>query len=150
MLRHALMEADRTHNRKHGTLVEKDKACPGSDGGRHKWRACKALAAAKLGIPVGHVEAGLRSFDLRMPEEHNRRLTNHLSTYLFAPKNAENDLKRESVWEKIYVIGNTVIDAVAQHIQAAERKSRILEKVSFSGFALATIHRAENETTRLF
>lgn len=68
------------------------------------------LAAVKLGVSVGHVEAGLRSFDLRMPKEHNRRLTDHLSTYLFAPtKIAENNLKRESVWGKIYVTGNTVI-----------------------------------------
>lgn len=104
-----------------------------------------ALAATKLGIPVGHVEAGLRSFDLRMPEEHNRKLTDHLSAYLFAPtKNAENNLKRESVWGKIYITGNTVIDAVIQHIPTAEKKSRILEKIIFERFALATVHRAEN------
>jgi UDP-N-acetylglucosamine 2-epimerase (non-hydrolysing) len=104
-----------------------------------------ALAAVKLGISVGHVEAGLRSFDLRMPEEHNRRLTDHVSTYLFAPtKIAENNLKRESVWGKIYVTGNTVIDAVVQHLPIAERKSKILEKINFKEFALATAHRAEN------
>ncbi|MGB9853365.1 MAG: non-hydrolyzing UDP-N-acetylglucosamine 2-epimerase [Candidatus Bathyarchaeales archaeon] len=104
-----------------------------------------ALAAVKLGIPVGHVEAGLRSFDLRMPEEHNRRLTDHISTYLFAPtKIAESNLKRESVWGKIYVTGNTVIDAVAQHLLIAEKKSKILEKIAFKEFALATAHRAEN------
>ncbi len=104
-----------------------------------------ALAAVKLGIHVGHVEAGLRSFDLRMPEEHNRRLTDHVSTYLFAPtKVAENNLKRESVWGKIYVTGNTVIDAVAQHLPIAEKKSRILERIMFKEFALATTHRAEN------
>ena len=104
-----------------------------------------ALAAVKLGIPVGHVEAGLRSFDLRMPEEHNRRLTDHISTYLFAPtKNAENNLKREGVWGKIYVTGNTVIDAVIQHLPIAEKKSKILEVVRFENFVLATAHRAEN------
>jgi len=104
-----------------------------------------SLASVKLGIPVGHVEAGLRSFDLRMPEEHNRRLTDHISTYLFAPtKNAENNLKRESVWGKIYVTGNTVIDAVMQHIPIAERKSKIADTIHFEKFALATAHRAEN------
>jgi len=103
------------------------------------------LAAVKLGIPVGHVEAGLRSFDLRMPEEHNRRLTDHMSTYLFAPtKTAENNLKKENVWGKIYITGNTVIDAVVQHLPMAERKSEILETVRFKKFALATAHRAEN------
>lgn len=104
-----------------------------------------SLAAVKLGISVGHVEAGLRSFDLRMPEEHNRRLTDHLSEYLFAPTGtAASNLKRESVWGKIYVTGNTIIDAVTQHLPIAEEKSRILEAVKFERFALATAHRTEN------
>ena len=104
-----------------------------------------ALAANKRGIPIGHVEAGLRSFDLRMPEEHNRRLTDHVSAYLFAPtKRAESNLKSESVWGKIYVTGNTVIDAVLQHLPIAEKKSEILKKIRFEKFALATAHRAEN------
>jgi UDP-N-acetylglucosamine 2-epimerase (non-hydrolysing) len=104
-----------------------------------------ALAAVKLGIPVGHVEAGLRSFDLRMPEEHNRRLTDHISTYLFAPtETAEANLKKENTWGKIYVTGNTVIDAVNQHLPIAERKSKALAAIHFRKFALATAHRAEN------
>jgi len=104
-----------------------------------------ALAAVKLGISVGHVEAGLRSFDLRMPEEYNRRLVDHMSEYLFAPtETAKKNLERESVWGKIYVTGNTVIDALKQHMPMAERKSRIMNKVQFKRFALATAHRAEN------
>ena len=68
-----------------------------------------AIAANKRGVPVGHVEAGLRSFDLRMPEEHNRRLTDHISNFLFAPTTkSETNLKKENVWGKIYVTGNTV------------------------------------------
>jgi len=104
-----------------------------------------ALAAVKLNVPVGHVEAGLRSFDLRMPEEHNRRLVDHVSTRLFAPtENARKNLERENVWGKIYVTGNTVIDAVMQHLPMAERKSKILEKIRVKRFALVTAHRAEN------
>jgi UDP-N-acetylglucosamine 2-epimerase (non-hydrolysing) len=104
-----------------------------------------ALTAVKLGVPVGHVEAGLRSFDLRMPEEHNRRLTDHVSAYLFAPTDtAENNLRKENVWGKIYVTGNTVIDAVIQHLPIAEKRSTILNDVHFKKFALATAHRAEN------
>jgi UDP-N-acetylglucosamine 2-epimerase (non-hydrolysing) len=104
-----------------------------------------ALAANKRGVAVGHVEAGLRSFDLRMPEEHNRRLTDHLSAFLFAPtERAKANLEKESVWGKIYVTGNTVIDAVAQHLPIAERKSKILSQIRFERFALATAHRAEN------
>ena len=104
-----------------------------------------ALAANKRGMPSGHVEAGLRSFDLRMPEEHNRRLTDHISEYLFAPTvRAQANLKRENVWGKIYVTGNTVIDAVLQHLPIAEKKSKVLERVRFKEFVLATAHRAEN------
>jgi UDP-N-acetylglucosamine 2-epimerase (non-hydrolysing) len=104
-----------------------------------------ALAAVKLNTSVGHVEAGLRSFDLRMPEEHNRRLVDHLSKYLFAPTEiARKNLERESVWGSIYLIGNTVIDAVVQHLPLAEKKSHIMDKIRFKRFALVTAHRAEN------
>ncbi|NWG10422.1 UDP-N-acetylglucosamine 2-epimerase (non-hydrolyzing) [Candidatus Bathyarchaeota archaeon] len=104
-----------------------------------------ALAAVKLGIAVGHVEAGLRSFDFRMPEEHNRRLTDHVSTYLFAPTEiAKRNLERENVWGKKFVTGNTVIDAVIQHISIARKKSKILKRIHSEQFALATAHRAEN------
>jgi UDP-N-acetylglucosamine 2-epimerase (non-hydrolysing) len=104
-----------------------------------------ALAANKRGIPIGHVEAGLRSFDLRMPEEHNRRLTDHISGYLFTPtENAKANLIKENVWGKIYLTGNTAIDAVIQHLPIAEKKSTIMEKIPFKTFALATAHRAKN------
>ena len=104
-----------------------------------------ALAAVKLNVSVGHVEAGLRSFDLRMPEEHNRRLTDHMSKYLFAPTDtARKHLEKENVWGSIYVTGNTVIDAVIQHMPLAEKKSKIMKQMHFKRFALATAHRAEN------
>jgi len=104
-----------------------------------------ALAAVKLNVSVGHVEAGLRSFDLRMPEEHNRRLVDHLSKYLFAPTEiARKNLEKEGVWGSIYVTGNTVIDAVIQHMPLAEKKSSIMDKIGFRRFALVTAHRAEN------
>jgi len=104
-----------------------------------------ALAANKRVIPIGHVEAGLRSFDLRMPEEHNRRLTDHMSEYLFAPtERAKANLLKENVWGRIYLTGNTVIDAVVEHLPIALKKSDIMSKIPFETFALATAHRAEN------
>ena len=104
-----------------------------------------ALAAVKLNIQIGHVEAGLRSFDLRMPEEHNRRLVDHVSKYLFAPtETARRNLEKESVWGNIYVTGNTVIDAVTQHLPLAEKKSHIMDEIRFKRFVLVTAHRAEN------
>lgn len=104
-----------------------------------------AIATNKQGVAVGHVEAGLRSFDLRMPEEHNRRLVDHISTYLFAPtENAKRNLERESVWGKIYITGNTVIDACQENLPIAEERSKIMEKIAFGEYMLATVHRAEN------
>ncbi len=104
-----------------------------------------ALAANKRCVPIGHVEAGLRSFDLRMPEEHNRRLTDHISEYLFAPtERAIENLKAENVWGKMFLTGNTAIDAVMQHLPIAEHESTIMQKIPFKVFALATAHRAEN------
>lgn len=108
-----------------------------------------ALAASKSGFPVGHVEAGLRSHDYRMPEEYNRRLADHLSAYLFAPteRSAEN-LRKESVHGKIFVTGNTVIDACNTYVPIAESESTIISKLKFDRFCLATAHRAENVDDR--
>jgi UDP-N-acetylglucosamine 2-epimerase (non-hydrolysing) len=104
-----------------------------------------ALAGSKLGIDVGHVEAGLRSYDLRMPEEHNRRLTDHLSRLLFAPTQwSESNLRKESVWGEIFVTGNTVIDACLRFLPLALEESEVTKTIRFEEFALATAHRAEN------
>ncbi len=104
-----------------------------------------ALAAVKLHIPIGHVEAGLRSYDLRMPEEHNRRLIDHISNYLFAPtKENYQILQNENVWGNLYITGNTVIDACLQHYEMAKKLSRIRGIIKFSDFVLCTAHRTEN------
>jgi UDP-N-acetylglucosamine 2-epimerase (non-hydrolysing) len=110
-----------------------------------------SLAANKNVIPIGHVEAGLRSFDLRMPEEHNRRLTDHLSDYLFAPtERAKSNLIKENVWGKIFLTGNTAIDAVNEHLPIAEKTSKIMKQIPFETFVLATAHRAETSMIQLF
>jgi UDP-N-acetylglucosamine 2-epimerase (non-hydrolysing) len=104
------------------------------------------LTALKLGIEIGHVEAGLRSFDWRMPEEHNRRMIDHVSHYLFAPTEiAKRNLLEEHVWGEIFVTGNTVIDAVDMYFdRVKEAEKKVLEQVKFSEYALVTFHRAEN------
>ena len=107
-----------------------------------------ALAAAKLHLPVAHVEAGLRSFNRRMPEEVNRVLTDHVSELLFAPTaTAVNNLKREAVSaEGIHLVGDVMYDAAILFGDQAARTSGILERLGVvSGeYVLATIHRAEN------
>ena len=105
------------------------------------------LAAHKMGIQVGHVEAGLRSYDRRMPEEINRILTDHLSDWLFAPTARARDILRgEGVAEsRIHVTGNTVVDEVLLQRERARRPG-LLERFAVTPrrFALATVHRAEN------
>jgi UDP-N-acetylglucosamine 2-epimerase (non-hydrolysing) len=107
-----------------------------------------ALAAAKLQIKVGHVEAGLRSYDRTMPEEINRVLTDHISDYLFPPtETAKGNLLREGIQEdKIFVTGNTIVDAVYQNLKIAKRKADVLEKLDLKPkeYFLVTAHRQEN------
>jgi len=104
-----------------------------------------ALTGIKLGIRVGHVEAGLRSYDWRMPEEHNRRMVDHISDILYAPTEmAKGNLVEERVHGEIHVTGNTIIDAVIQNMPIAEKRSKIMRSIKFKEFSLATVHRAEN------
>ncbi len=111
-----------------------------------------AVTAAKLGIDVAHVEAGLRSFDLTMPEEINRKLTDSISTLLFVTEQSGvNNLKREGVAEeKIFLVGNVMIDCLLRHREAAAG-SRILDRlgVRHDGsrclpYAVLTLHRPSN------
>jgi len=105
------------------------------------------LAANKLGVRVGHVEAGLRSYDRTMPEEINRILTDHLADHLFAPTaHARDLLLGEGVAAgRIHVTGNTVVDELMRQRPRAERPE-VFERfgVTKARFALATLHRAEN------
>jgi UDP-N-acetylglucosamine 2-epimerase (non-hydrolysing) len=105
-----------------------------------------ALAAAKLHIKVGHVEAGLRSFDRRMPEEINRVMADHCSDYLFAPTERSRELLlKEGIEEKkIFMTGNTIVDAVFQNLELA--KSDVLNDIGLKEkeYILVTAHRVEN------
>ncbi|MCX9083523.1 MAG: UDP-N-acetylglucosamine 2-epimerase (non-hydrolyzing) [Candidatus Methanoperedens sp.] len=106
-----------------------------------------ALAASKLNIKVAHVEAGLRSNDRRMPEEINRVLADHCSDFLFAPtEGSRKTLLGEGIPEKkIFVTGNTVVDAVFQNLKLAEEKTTLKELGLRSGnYFLVTAHRQEN------
>jgi UDP-N-acetylglucosamine 2-epimerase len=120
-----------------------------------------ALAAAKLNIPVGHVEAGLRSYRRNMPEETNRLLTDHLSTLLFCPTTqAVRNLSKEGIrnGDKTVVenVGDVMYDSILYYSQLAENKSTILKdldllfpethnsKLGTRNYYLATLHRAEN------
>jgi len=107
-----------------------------------------ALTASKLNIKVGHIEAGLRSYDRTMPEETNRIMTDHISEYLFAVgPNQEKILKSEGIsHDKIYTVGNTVSDSLFQHLEISAKTSTILAdlKLSAGEYFLVTAHRASN------
>jgi len=117
--------------------------------------AC-TLAAAKLNVPVAHVEAGLRSFDRRMPEEINRLVTDTLSTYLFTPSpDGDENLLREGIArDKIYRVGDIMVDSLLFHLEEAKRsdilprlglvKERAANPDSVVPYALLTLHRPSN------
>jgi len=106
-----------------------------------------ALAAVKLHIPVGHVEAGLRSFNRRMPEEINRVVTDHISTLLFCPTiTAVNNLENEGITEGVFQVGDVMYDAFLFHREQAFKRSTILLDLDLKPkkYCLATVHRQEN------
>ena len=106
-----------------------------------------ALAAAKLGLPLAHVEAGLRSYNRAMPEEHNRVLADHCADLLFCPtETAVKNLANEGITSGVNLVGDTMYDAVLQFVEIAERQSDILSQLTLTpkNFLLATLHRAYN------
>lgn len=118
--------------------------------------AAAALAGSKAKIPVMHIEAGLRSYDWRMPEEYNRRMTDHISDVLFAPTTeSATILSNEQVQGKIYTVGNTVLDAVRLCLRSPTdnhaNDQEIKNSINSEGFTnqlkkytLLTLHREEN------
>lgn len=106
-----------------------------------------ALAGAKLNIPVAHVEAGLRSFNRRMPEEVNRVVADHVSALLFCPtQTAVANLAAEGVTRGVHAVGDVMFDTTLAAVKRAEGRSTIIEthRLKPQGYAVATIHRAEN------
>ncbi len=114
-----------------------------------------ALTAHKMGIPIAHLEAGLRSDDWSMPEEANRILADRLSTWLFCPTDLQRErLKQEGIdHDKVQVVGNTVVDAAQHYSKIAYEKSDIAERLKINSrpYALLTMHRPSNvdEESRL-
>jgi len=106
-----------------------------------------ALAAVKLLLPLAHVEAGLRSFNRDMPEEHNRVLTDHCADITFCPtQTAVNNLARESIARGVYLVGDTMYDTALQFATIARQRSTILQDLGLEqkGYLLATVHRPYN------
>jgi UDP-GlcNAc3NAcA epimerase len=106
-----------------------------------------ALAAAKLHIPVAHVEAGLRSFNRQMPEELNRVTADHLSTLLFCPTpTAVANLAREGVTQGVHQVGDVMFDSTLLAVELAEKHATALKNLNLTpnSYAVATIHREEN------
>lgn len=107
-----------------------------------------ALAAVKLHIPVAHVEAGLRSFNMRMPEEINRILTDRISNFLFCPtQTAVAHLTREGYpfpGMHVELTGDVMQDAAMYYAQTSAEKSGIIRRLGVQDFILCTLHRAEN------
>ncbi|MDD0808777.1 UDP-N-acetylglucosamine 2-epimerase (non-hydrolyzing) [Curvibacter sp. RS43] len=111
-----------------------------------------ALAAAKLHIPVAHVEAGLRSFNMRMPEEVNRILTDRVSSWLFCPSSAAvANLHAEGMSQGVSLVGDVMYDVALYYRERARQQSTVLSRLNVppGQFVLATCHRAENTDDRM-
>jgi len=110
-----------------------------------------ALAASKMGVKVGHVEAGLRSWDRTMPEEVNRVVADHISDYLFPPtEEARKNLANEGIDKGVFVTGNTIVDAVLENRKLADARSDVLKNLGLRprSYVLVTAHRQENVDSR--
>ena len=110
-----------------------------------------ALAAAKLGQPLVHIEAGLRSFDRAMAEEINRILTDRVADVLFCPtQTAAHNLAAEGITSGVYRVGDVMYDGLLHNSSLAEAHSTILTDLQLSphGYLLATVHRASNTDVR--
>ncbi|MBZ0288171.1 MAG: UDP-N-acetylglucosamine 2-epimerase (non-hydrolyzing) [Anaerolineae bacterium] len=112
-----------------------------------------ALAAAKIHIPVAHIEAGLRSYDRKMPEEINRVMTDHISNVLFPPTQAAvENLKKEGITQGVHLVGDVRVDVVLDTVpRARAQQAKLFEQTGLKAgerFALATIHRASNTDDR--
>jgi UDP-GlcNAc3NAcA epimerase len=106
-----------------------------------------ALAAAKLNISLAHIEAGLRSFNRRMPEEINRIVTDHISDVLFCPtENAVKNVQQEGIRAAVYQVGDVMYDAVLHNQELAQRNPTILEELDLSpkAYLILTVHRSDN------
>jgi UDP-N-acetylglucosamine 2-epimerase len=106
-----------------------------------------ALAAAKLRFPLAHVEAGLRSFNREMPEEHNRVLADHCSDFLFCPtKTAVDNLAAEGITAGVHLCGDTMYDATLQFASLSRNRATVLRDLGLTtgGYVLATLHRPYN------
>jgi UDP-N-acetylglucosamine 2-epimerase (non-hydrolysing) len=106
-----------------------------------------ALAAAKLHIPVAHVEAGLRSYDRTMPEEINRVVTDHIANILLCPtQTAVDNLTKEGITSGVHMVGDVMVDALMHNTEIAKKKSKIIKKLGLKkrDYYVATVHRPSN------
>ena len=111
-----------------------------------------ALAGKKLQIKIGHIEAGLRSYDERMPEEINRKLIDHISDYLFVPtENQKQILLNEGINNNsIFIVGNTIVDGVKENIDISDKKKYLKDyNLEKGNYFLVTFHRAENTNDKV-
>jgi UDP-GlcNAc3NAcA epimerase len=151
---HHLGVGSGSHGRQTGLMLERLEAVLLAEGpdcvliyGDTNSTLAGALAAAKLRLPLAHVEAGLRSFNRAMPEEINRVVADYCADLLFCPTTtAVENLAREGITQGVHMVGDVMYDSLLAHLSLAEERSRIMEerKLTPGGYVLATVHRPAN------